>query len=360
MTTTAILLSGGVDSLTAAHLLKQQGHAVVGIHFFTGFETPEATLDSASGSHADSLRAAAVIRAAALSEQLDIPVEIMDCRREFSTGVVDYFIHTYARGQTPNPCLVCNPAIKFGRAFDFARTLGAEKIATGHYARTEVDQEGGCRLLKGKDAAKDQSYFLARLTQDQLQRAVFPLGRMTKKETMHMAQASGLSPLSQAESQDICFIRKGRYAEFLERQPGFTWEPGPIKDATGNVIGRHRGLHRFTIGQRRGINCPAGEPYYVIRIDARDNSLIVGFKNETLSAACRVDSINWIQAKPPSARPIQTKLRYRHRAVASQLLPQGADRALVCFDQPQSAVTPGQGAVFYAGDEVLGGGIITN
>ncbi|MBW2176237.1 MAG: tRNA 2-thiouridine(34) synthase MnmA [Deltaproteobacteria bacterium] len=359
MIKTAILLSGGVDSLVAAHLLKQRGHAVVGIHFMTGFEKPcPAPNNAVSSDAAVDAHAVASRTAAALATQLNIAVEVMDCRTAFKTRVVDYFTRTYTRGKTPNPCLVCNPAIKFGQAFVFAQTLGADKIATGHYARTRVDRQGFFRLLRGKDPAKDQSYFLARLSQKNLSRAIFPLGDMTKVETVNLAREQGLRPITPQESQDICFIREGRYSEFLMQQPGFDSSPGPIKDIDGNVIGQHPGLHLFTIGQRRGINCPAHEPYYVIDIDAAGNCLTVGHKKDTLARECRVQEINWIHSVPTAPIDVRTRIRYRHQAAPSLLIPAQEGRALVRFRSPVSAITPGQGAVFYSGDDVLGGGWI--
>jgi tRNA-specific 2-thiouridylase len=356
---TAILLSGGVDSLVAAHLLKQQGHDVVGIHFVTGYEKPNPEKGPSPSPEANPRGGAAAQRtAAALADQLNIPVEIMDCREAFQSLVVNYFIRTYADGRTPNPCLVCNPAIKFGTAFAFAESLGAQRLATGHYARTHVDQQGLCRLLRGKDRAKDQSYFLARLPQDKLSKAIFPLGDMTKPATIKLARQSGLEPIHPRESQDVCFIHQDRYSEFLLQQTGFDASPGPIKDPAGTIIGRHPGLHYFTIGQRRGINCPAREPYYVIGIDAKNNCLTVGFKQDTLAAKCQVGDINWIRKKPDAPLDVKTRIRYRHEAAPSQIVPIGEKRVQVRFHSPQSAITPGQGAVFYIGEEVLGGGFI--
>ena len=357
---TAVLLSGGVDSLVAAYLLKQQGHDVVGIHFVTGRETPNPEQASAPSSGDNpAANAAAARTAAALADQLEIPIEIMDCSKEFQSHVVDYFTRTYAVGKTPNPCLVCNPTIKFGTAFAFARSLGAEKLATGHYARTRFDQQGFCHLLRGKDRTKDQSYFLARLSQDKLSRAVFPLGDMNKQETVKLARQSNLEPISPQESQDVCFIHDNRYSDFLLRQPGFNARPGPIKDPAGNIIGQHPGLPYFTIGQRRGINCPAREAYFVIDIDPETNCLTVGFKQDTLAEECKVDNINWICGAPDTPVDVKTKIRYRHEAAASLLVPIGENQAQVNFQSPQSAITPGQGAVFYNQEEVLGGGFIT-
>jgi len=356
---TAILLSGGVDSLVAAHILKQQDHDVIGIHFVTGYEKPNPQkLVKPSSGPVPCDKAAAHPTAAALAGQLNIPVEILDCRQAFQSQVVDYFVQTYADGKTPNPCLVCNPVIKFGTALDFAQSLGADRLATGHYARTRFDQQGFCRLLRGKDRAKDQSYFLARLPQDKLSRAIFPLGDMTKPATIVLARQSGLEPTTPRESQDVCFIPENRYSDFLMQQPGFNTSPDPIKDTEGNTIGQHPGLHLFTIGQRRGINCPANEPYYVIDMDSQNNCLIVGFKQDTLAGECLVEAINWIHSRPDAPMDVTTQVRYRHAAAPAQLVPMGEDQARVYFQSPQSAITPGQGAVFYQGEEVLGGGFI--
>jgi tRNA-specific 2-thiouridylase len=354
---TAILLSGGVDSLTAAFLLKKKGCDLVGIHFVTGFEPLDAEV-RAGGDPWPEIRETAHRSADRLAGQLHIPVVVYDCRRDFKTVVVDYFVTSYAQGLTPNPCLVCNPAVKFGSVFDFARSLGAERLATGHYARKAQNTTGIYRLLTGKDALKDQSYFLARLTQKDLARALFPLGEMTKTETVKMARENSLKPLTPGESQDVCFIRRGRYGEFLENQPGFNASPGNITDVDGNVIGTHPGLHLFTIGQRRGINCPAPQAYYVIDMDAHTHTLTVGPKRATQSISCRVAGINWIGSPPAGRLNVRTRVRYRHRAARSRLSPITPQSAHVRFEKPQTAITPGQGAVFYDGEEVLGGGWI--
>jgi len=348
--TTAVAISGGVDSMMTAYLLKQQGHRVSGIHFITGFETAAAySRDAGTAGKHNVLK---------IGEQLDIPVEIVDIRQEFQQKIVGYFCRTYQKGRTPNPCMHCNPTIKFGAILARAQKMGARKLATGHYARLERDPGGHYRLLKGLDPKKDQSYFLARLTRQQLASACFPLGEMKKSEIKQMAAQRGLYPVTRAESQDVCFIKDEGYAEFLARQPGFAPQPGLIETVSGQVIGEHRGLHLFTLGQRRGINCPAAEPYYVVRLDAERNRLVVGSKNDLLSAGCRVTDINWIIEQPDTALEIHTRVRYRSQEVASTVIPRDNRTALVKFKIPQSAVTPGQGAVFYRGDEVIGGGWI--
>ncbi|MDF1592512.1 MAG: tRNA 2-thiouridine(34) synthase MnmA [Desulfobacterales bacterium] len=354
---TAIAISGGVDSMMAAYRLRQQGHAVIGIHFLTGYET---ALSSPSTENLSQDRKNTI--AAGISElagRLEIPFRILDLSSQFKEDVIRYFIDGYEKGRTPNPCMVCNPQIKFGALLDFARTLGAECLATGHYARIRTDDSGRCHLLRGVDRTKDQSYFLAFLRQDQLCRAVFPLGEFTKTAVKEMAALNGLKPLSSDESQDICFIKGLSYGEFLARQPNFTPQPGPIADVDGNVIGRHNGLHLFTIGQRRGINCPSSEPYYVLEIDKPQNRLIVGFEKDLGALQCRVTDINWINGMPPPAPlKVKTRVRYRHSAAPSVVTPIDDRTAAVTFDEAEAAITPGQGAVFYQGDEVLGGGWI--
>lgn len=337
--TTAIAISGGIDSLISAYLLKEQGHKVFGIHFLTGYESRDPYL----------------IRN--IADQLGISLEIRDCSTEFRTEVVDYFTETYQSGRTPNPCLVCNPSIKFGTILAAVRESGASCLATGHYARITKD-DSGYHLLRGTDTQKDQSYFLAFLSQEQLAAACFPLGKMTKAAVRKLAEEKGLRPDVKKESQDVCFIKGCSYGEFLARHQELVPKPGPIQDMNGRILGAHKGLHLFTIGQRRGINCPASEPYYVTRIDMARNCLIVGFKKDLLSSECRVTGISWIIQAPRSPIKVHTRLRHRHKAAPSTLTPLDNNWAIVRFETPQSAITPGQGAVFYRGEEVLGGGWI--
>ncbi len=339
----AIAVSGGVDSLVSAYMLKKQGYDLVGLHFLTGYEKPT---EPGSKTIHDLFR------------QLDMPVNVIDLKSPFRSMVVDYFTAAYESGETPNPCLVCNPAIKFGVLLEEAQKLGASNLATGHYARVERDSAGIYRLRRGVDENKDQSYFLSRLTQGQLARACFPLGTWTKAKVRQLAADNSFVPITRQESQDVCFINDTTYAEFLVKTAGIRPRPGEIVDTAGHRVGRHRGLHRYTVGQRRGINCPASEAYYVVRIDTHDNRLVVGFKEDLYAHNCRVKDINWIAGVPAGPMAVDTRIRYRHTAVASTVFPDG-DRAEVRFNQPQSAVTPGQGAVFYRGDEVIGGGWIT-
>ena len=361
---TAIAVSGGVDSLVAAYLLKNQGHEVVGIHFVTGYEAPSHSSSTNPLSRnpvapgLSTLKEESTSSADHISAQLGIRVELLDCSIEFNKTIVEYFTQTYQAGRTPNPCLVCNPLIKFGTVYSFARQLGAYRLATGHYARLNRDDQGRFHLLRGIDRKKDQSYFLAMMTQSKLAGACFPLGGMTKSEVVDLAREKGLHPIKKAESQDICFIKENGYGEFLSMQSDFEPEPGIIENVNGDILGEHQGLHLFTIGQRRGINCPAAEPYYVVRIDKTKNRLVVGFKKDLLSSECRVANINWIVKEPDAPIEVRTRVRYRHIAAPSTLIPVDAGTAVVRFKTPQSALAPGQGAVFYNNDEVLGGGWI--
>ena len=339
----AIAVSGGVDSLVSAYLLKQQERDVFGVHFLTGYER-------AIDSNVEAVQS--------LGRQLGIEVVVIDLKTQFKSRVVDYFTAAYRNGKTPNPCLVCNPSIKFGVLLDKARQLGASRLATGHYARVEASRGGRYRLRKGLDETKDQSYFLARLTQAQLARACFPLGSWTKVQVRALAVEKGLRPLTRQESQDVCFIRDANYADFLIKTGDVSPQSGDIVDTAGTRVGTHSGLYRYTVGQRRGINCPASQAFYVTRIDTRRNRLVVGFKDELATKSCRVTDINWIAGAPEGPMAIDTRIRYRHSAVPSRVSPVGRDGAVVRFDRPQAAVTPGQGAVFYRGDEVIGGGWI--
>lgn len=357
----AVAVSGGIDSLVAASLLKSEGYRVIGLHFLTGYETLSQQRFAADKTDRPEVSTGVSDVSphpiVDIERQIQAPIHIIDLSNLFEKQVVDYFASTYSSGRTPNPCLVCNPVIKFGELLEKATELGADFLATGHYARIQTDKQGH-HLLRGKDLRKDQSYFLAFLNQMQLGRILFPLGEIEKDRVKKIARENGLVPVATEESQDVCFIRGTSYADFLTQKAGFTARSGPIEDSAGNRIGTHTGLHRFTIGQRRGINCPATEPYYVLRIDPANNRLIVGFKNELSRPDCRVENTNWIIKEPSGPVKIHVRLRYRHKAVPAVLTPESSGKAYIRFEKPQDAVTPGQGAVFYLDEEVLGAGWI--
>ena len=363
---TAIALSGGIDSLVSAYLLKQSGHDLVGLHFLNGFEPYYRPRAAAPGGQPPYLienpatagygKLLAGLRKMATG--LDMPVLIYDCAAAFRDRVIDYFQAAYRSGLTPNPCMVCNRRIKFGLLLAAARALGARCLATGHYVRTFKTADGLVHLQKGVDTRKDQSYFLARLTQDQLAGTHFPLGALEKRDVIDLAGRRGWRPLAQRESQDVCFIGEQTYGAFLANHLDFKPSPGEIEDLQGNHIGHHDGLHLFTIGQRRGINCPSSDPYYVCRLDTARNVLIVGRKPNLLSEGCIVNDINWIIPPTGPRMRLQVRVRYRSPTVEATVTRTGDTSAEVRFDVPQSAITPGQGAVFYKDDEVLGGGWI--
>ena len=338
----AVALSGGIDSLVSGYLIKKQFREVFGLHFVTGYESAPVDLDR-------------------LAAQLNFPVYRVDLSRAFEQEVVQYFISTYLAGQTPNPCVICNQKIKFGALMDHAVQLGADALATGHYA-TVINRYSslapqGVFLEKGHDPQKNQSYFLSMLCARQLERAIFPLARMTKARVREVAQENGLVPAAPSESQDICFIRNQTFADFINQKQGLTPEPGPIVDPCGNIVGTHNGLHTFTIGQRRGINVPAEAPYYVQGIDMATNTLRVCFKQDLARTGMRLDSLIWHSPADQTIRTVTTQIRYGHKGATSTLEKTGRT-ATVTFHTPQNAVTPGQTAVFYKKNRVLGAGII--
>ncbi len=351
--TIAIALSGGIDSLVAGYLLKRENADVFGVHFLTGYESNRHRPEQERSDQKPRVENPI----SAIADQLGIPLHIIDIHQIFRDRVVDYFIRGYGSGNTPNPCMVCNQQIKFGILLEEVEKMGATGLATGHYANIR-NQGDRFRLAKGVDEQKDQSYFLAMLSQSQLKSIRFPLGDLTKSDVRQLAGQHLLHPISKSESQDICFIPKNSYRSFLETNLPNPPEPGQIVDRRGNVLGEHQGLHRYTIGQRRGIDCPAAAPYYVVQLDMEKNRLVVGFEDELYRNNCYISGVNWIAPKPEEPVRIKTRVRYRHRAVDSTLIPRVGDTAVIKFDTAQPAVTPGQAAVCYDGDLVVAGGWI--
>lgn len=360
-TAIAVAVSGGIDSLVSGYLIKQQFDQVFGLHFITGYE--KSALDIGF-----------------LEKQLGFPVYQVDLSDQFDKKVVHYFTTSYLKGRTPNPCAVCNKEIKFGQLLQHARKKGAELLATGHYAGISGRSSEQCCLIKGKDPLKDQSYFLGMLSQEQLNQIFFPLADWTKEKVREFAADHHLTPIHKKESQDICFIHENNFKTFILNTSGYSPVPGDIVDMNNQVIGRHTGLHQYTIGQRRGINCPAGEPYYVCRINMKQNQLHVCFKEHLFKPSFNISQIVWnrpadLKTSDPEIviQDVAAKIRYGHkgeRAALTLLLPQqtsqdGTSDILkncihghVVFSTPQKAVTPGQTAVFYQDEKVLGAGVI--
>jgi tRNA-specific 2-thiouridylase len=346
-----VAMSGGVDSSMAAALLLEQGYEVIGMMLRLWAEAgPAANRCCTPDAVADARRVA---------DGLAIPFYVRDYKEIFKTTVVDYFTQTYARGLTPNPCLICNRQIRFGRLLDEALALNADYLATGHYARVYQRENGTYQLLKGTDPAKDQSYVLHRLGQRQLAHALFPLGDYVKSEMREMAQARGLPVFNRADSQDLCFLGNGDYREFLARHAPQAPQPGPILDTAGHTLGEHRGLPSYTIGQRRGLGIAAPQALYVLALDPARNAVIVGKAEELGRRELTATDMTYISGRPP-ANPLRVtaKIRYKARETLATLTPQPGNRAHVCFDLPLRDITPGQGVVLYQGDVVLGGGII--
>jgi tRNA-specific 2-thiouridylase len=340
-------LSGGVDSSTAAAILHNQGYEVVGLTLWLMKGKGQCCTEG-------------MVDAAYICEQLGIPHHIVDTREVFQTYIVDYLVAGYSTGVTPLPCSQCNKTVKFGPMVQYAREqLGIDKIATGHYARITYDVESGrYQLRRAVDRNKDQSYFLYDLTQDLLAASVFPLGEKLKAETRQIAAEYGLKTADKPESQDLCLVEShGSMQSFLDKY--ITPKKGEIVDSSGKVMGQHDGVHNYTIGQRKGLGIAAPEPLYVIGLDAVMNRVIVGDRTSAQAPECSVGRVNWVAITAPSA-PIraEVQVRYRSPAVPVTVIPLEDSRVKLVFDEPQFSITPGQAAVWYDGDVVLGGGII--
>jgi tRNA-specific 2-thiouridylase len=335
----AVALSGGVDSSAAALLLKEAVYEVMGIHM---------RLWGSPHSEYQAHRAETICRI------LDIPYHQVDLQKEFELCVVDYFCQEYRQGRTPNPCVACNQHIKFGLLLDRALSLGADYLATGHYARVEHSSDG-YRLLKAANTGRDQSYFLCTLTQEKLGHVLFPLGEYSKDEVKQMAKQAGL-PTAARSSQDICFISQKNYGAFLSQR--FSAQPGDVVDTRGNKLGQHQGIVFYTIGQRHGLGLASSQPLYVIRMEPESNRIVLGQEKELYSQKLAARKLNWVSGKTPH-EPItaKAKIRYKSKEAEARLFFSN-DSVDVYFTQPQKAVTPGQAIVFYNVDEVLGGGII--
>ncbi|MBI1920856.1 MAG: tRNA 2-thiouridine(34) synthase MnmA [Geobacter sp.] len=351
-----IAMSGGVDSSVAALLLRDEGYDVIGLSMqiwdYSTFVAKEGEKFGTCCSLDD------IYDARRVAEQIGIPFYVVNFEEEFRRHVIDDFVDEYFRGRTPNPCVRCNQRLKFELLLAKARDLGAEYIATGHYARIERESDGLLHLLKGADPGKDQSYFLFTLTQEQLAHTLFPLGGMTKPEVREIAARNKLRVAEKSESQEICFVPDDDYVRFLEEERGQGRLSGDIVDKSGRKLGRHDGTYRYTIGQRRGLGISHPEPLYVTGIDAERNEVIVGTKQELYTSGLTASEVNWIT--PPAGETVEAscKIRYRHSPVPCTVTILHGNRVEVRFDSPEKSVTPGQAVVFYRGDEVLGGGWI--
>ncbi len=348
-----VAMSGGVDSSVAACLLREQGYDLVGLFMRTGVE---AAAHTDGRPHQGCCGASDAADARFVAGLLNIPFYALNFADDFDR-LIGRFADEYAAGRTPNPCVICNTDLKFGRLFDYADAVGAEFVATGHYARL-ADRNGEPCLLRAADHSKDQSYVLFGIDRQRLRRLLFPIGDLTKDRVRQEAARLGLPVCQKPDSVEICFAPDRDYARVVRQRRPDSFQPGDVVDRAGRVLGRHAGLANYTIGQRRGLGIAAGSPIYVTRLNVLDNRVTVGPRQDLLRRRFAVSGLNFLADPPDSAIRANVKIRYLHPAAPATVTPNADGRALVTFDEPQSAITPGQAAVFYDGDRVLGGGWI--
>lgn len=345
-------MSGGVDSSVTAYLLKVQGHEVIGVSF--------QLWDRRGIEYSNTCCSIETINIAkSVAKRLGIEHHIIDVRDDFYRYIIERFCDLYVSGLTPNPCVLCNKYIKFDFLLKKAKEFGADMIATGHYARIKRTGDGRFSLRKGLDLRKDQAYFLYVMSQEMLSKTLFPLGELRKEETRRIAMESGLESAVRSESQEICFIGNGGYREFISSMCEGAFNEGDIVAMDGKVIGRHKGIAYYTIGQRKGLNIPSREPLYVINIEPSTNRIFVGSKRDAFKKKFTVNELNWVSIDSlTTPTRVTVKIRSTMQDVPATIIPINDKRVLVEFDEPQWAPAPGQSAVFYSEDAVIGGGII--
>lgn len=348
-------MSGGVDSSVAAWLLKQQGYEVIGVTMQIWQDEETAVQEENGGCCGLS----AVDDARRVANRLDIPYYVMNFKNEFKEKVIDYFVDEYVHGRTPNPCIACNRYVKWEALLERSLSIGADYIATGHYARVVCLENGRYVLKRSATLAKDQTYALYNLTQEQLKRTLMPVGEYTKDEIREIAKECELLVADKPDSQDICFVPDGDYASYIEQTAGITMNPGNFVDASGNVLGTHKGIVHYTVGQRKGLGLALGYPAFVTEIRPDTNEIVIGTKEDSMVRVVHANQINFMSVETIT-EPVRVfaKIRYNHRGAWATLEKTGEDEVICTFDEPQGAPAPGQALVFYDGDIVMGGGSI--
>lgn len=353
--TVVVGMSGGVDSSVAAYLLKKQGYRVIGVTMQIWQDEEEAALEENGGCCGLS----AVDDARRVANRLDIPYYVMNFKNEFKEKVIDYFVDEYVHGRTPNPCIACNRYVKWEALLERSLSIGADYIATGHYARVVCLENGRYALKRSATLAKDQTYALYNLTQEQLKRTLMPVGEYTKDEIREIAKECELLVADKPDSQDICFVPDGDYASYIEQTAGISMNPGNFVDVSGKVLGTHKGIVHYTVGQRKGLGLALGYPAFVTEIRPDTNEIVIGTKEDSMVRVVRANQINFMSVETIT-EPIRVfaKIRYNHRGAWATLEKTGEDEVVCTFDEPQGAPAPGQALVFYDEDIVMGGGSI--